>query len=88
MITEPLMCNERPIIKVHKYELTMPTITKAALASASGSLGRPVLEHLISSNFTVTVLSREDSTSTFPTGVKVVKVDYTSEENLTAALRG
>jgi len=66
----------------------MPTITKVALAGASGSLGRPVLEHLLGSNFTVTVLTREDSTSTFPDGVKVVKVDYTSEEALTAALQG
>ena len=66
----------------------MSTITKVALAGASGSLGKPVLEHLLESNFTVTVLTREDSTSTFPTGVKVVKVDYTSEENLTTALQG
>jgi uncharacterized protein YbjT (DUF2867 family) len=66
----------------------MPTITKVAIAGASGSLGRPILEHLLGSNFTVTVLTREESTSTFPTGVQVVKVDYTSEENLTAALQG
>lgn len=66
----------------------MPTITKVALAGASGSLGKPVLEHLISSNFDVTVLTREDSTSTFPTGVNVVKVDYSSEKALTAALQG
>jgi len=66
----------------------MPNITKVTLAGASGSLGKPVLEHLLAGNFTVTVLTREDSTSTFPSGVKVVKVDYTSEENLTAALQG
>ena len=66
----------------------MPPITKVALAGASGSIGKPVLEHLISCNFTVTVLTREDSTSTFPTGVKVLKVDYASEESLTAALQG
>jgi putative NADH-flavin reductase len=66
----------------------MPTITKVALAGASGSLGKPVLEHLLSGNFSVTVLTREDSTSTFPAGVVVVKVDYTSKENLTAALEG
>jgi uncharacterized protein YbjT (DUF2867 family) len=66
----------------------MHSITKVALAGASGSLGRPVLEHLLTGNFTVTVLTREDSTSNFPNGVKVVKVDYASEENLTAALQG
>jgi len=64
------------------------TITKVALAGASGSLGKPVLKHLLASNFTVTVLTREDSTSTFPAGVKVIKVDYSSEEDLTAALQG
>jgi uncharacterized protein YbjT (DUF2867 family) len=63
-------------------------ITKVALAGASGSLGRPVLEHLIAANFRVTVLTREDSTSSFPAGIKVAKVDYNSEESLTAALQG
>jgi uncharacterized protein YbjT (DUF2867 family) len=66
----------------------MPTITNVALAGASGSLGKPVLEHLLENGFTVAVLTREGSTSTFPAGVKVAKVDYTSEESLTAALRG
>lgn len=66
----------------------MPTITKVALAGASGSLGKPVLEHLIDSNFAVTVLTREDINSTFPDGVKAIEVDYTSEESLTAALQG
>jgi uncharacterized protein YbjT (DUF2867 family) len=64
------------------------TITKVALAGAGGSLGTMVLEHLIAANFTVTVLTRENSTSTFPAGVQVSKVDYNSEESLTAALQG
>ena len=64
----------------------MPTISKVALAGAGGSLGKIVLEHLLGSKFTVTVLTREDSTITFPDGFKVVKVGYTPEENLTAAL--
>lgn len=65
-----------------------PTITKVALAGASGSLGKPVLEHLLAANFSVTVLTREDSKSTFPAGVNVAKVDYTSEPSLTTALQG
>lgn len=65
-----------------------PALSKVALAGASGSLGKPVLEHLLAANFTVTVLTREDSSSTFPPGVKVAKVDYTSEESLTSALQG
>lgn len=66
----------------------MTTITRVALAGASGSLGKPVLDALIAANFTVTVLTREDSKSTFPAGAKVAKVDYNCEESLTAALQG
>lgn len=66
----------------------MTTITKVALAGASGTLGKPVLDALIAAKFTVTVLTREDSSSTFPDGAKVAKVDYNSEESLTAALQG
>jgi hypothetical protein len=36
----------------------------------------------------LTVLSRASSTSTFPTSVKVLRVDYTSVESLTDALKG
>jgi uncharacterized protein YbjT (DUF2867 family) len=36
----------------------------------------------------VTVLTRETSTSTFPAGVHVAKVDYNSQKSLTAALQG
>ncbi|KAM0722780.1 hypothetical protein Q7P37_002222 [Cladosporium fusiforme] len=64
------------------------SITKVALAGASGSLGKPVLEHLIAANFEVTVLTRPDSTSTFPPGVQVAKVDYASLEALQTALAG
>lgn len=66
----------------------MSTITKVVLAGASGSLGKPVLEHLLAANFIVTVLTREDSNSSFPQGVKVAKVDYNSEDSLASALQG
>lgn len=66
----------------------MSPITKVALAGAGGSLGKPILEHLIDAGFDVTVLTRENSTSTFPASVKVAKVDYNSEPSLTAALQG
>jgi hypothetical protein len=38
-------------------------------------------------SFTVTVLSRADSTSTFPDGIKVIKSDYT-HDSLVSALKG
>ena len=43
---------------------------------------------LVEAKFNVTVLSREGSTSTFPTGIDVKYVDYDSVESLTAALKG
>ncbi|KAK6431788.1 hypothetical protein LTR95_012048 [Oleoguttula sp. CCFEE 5521] len=63
-------------------------ITKVALAGAAGSLGAPVLKELIAAGFTVTVLTREGSSSTFPSSVNVVTVDYDSEETLRKALKG
>lgn len=43
---------------------------------------------LKSGKFTVTALVRESSTSTFPSGVKVVKVDFNSVASLSEALKG
>jgi uncharacterized protein YbjT (DUF2867 family) len=40
------------------------------------------------SKFNITVLSRPDSKSTFPPGVKVVRADYSSIESLTTAFKG
>lgn len=42
----------------------------------------------MTAGFTVTVLSRSGSTSSLPSGVKVVQVDYDSQDSLVAALRG
>tara|TARA_R110002003_G_scaffold3_30_gene208 strand:- start:16918 stop:17415 length:498 start_codon:yes stop_codon:yes gene_type:complete len=36
----------------------------------------------------VTVLTRSESTATFPSGATITKVDYTSPANITSALRG
>ncbi|KAK7424083.1 hypothetical protein QQX98_000693 [Neonectria punicea] len=57
---------------------------------ASGDLGRPTLKQFLSmpnSPFTVSVLTRQGSASTFPSGVSVVKTDYTSA-SLEIALQG
>ena len=58
-------------------------------SQASGSLGAPVLKALIDSRkFEITVLSRASSKATFPSSVKVARVDYTSVESLTTAIQG
>ncbi|KAI1763523.1 NAD(P)-binding protein [Hypoxylon sp. FL1150] len=66
----------------------MSTITKVALAGAKGNVGEPILEQLLKAGFQVTVLTRPDSSSTFPSNVTVKHVDYDSVDSLTAALQG
>ncbi|KAM5510124.1 oxidoreductase [Fusarium oxysporum f. sp. phaseoli] len=67
----------------------MSSIKNVALAGATGSLGSVVAKHIISSGlFNVTVLQRVGSTAAYPNSVKVVEVDYTSQESLQAALTG
>lgn len=54
----------------------------------AGNLGKFIVESLLRENFSVTAISRSDSTTTFPPDVHVKKVDFKSEESLTAALAG
>jgi putative NADH-flavin reductase len=62
---------------------------KTDTSQGSGALGTPVLKALIDSGkFNITAISRPDSKATFPSGVKVVKADYKSVEELTKALQG
>nr|OQO16574.1 hypothetical protein B0A51_17179 [Rachicladosporium sp. CCFEE 5018] len=63
-------------------------ISKVALAGAAGSIGAPVLKELLAACFEVTVLTREGSSSTFPSAAKAVTVDYASVESLRKALHG
>ncbi len=65
-----------------------PAIKTVAIAGASGSLGPTVLEKLVEAGFKVRVLRRNGSKSTFPEGMDVVDVDYSSKESLAAALAG
>ncbi|CAG8981977.1 hypothetical protein HYALB_00004843 [Hymenoscyphus albidus] len=67
----------------------MVEIKNVVHVGAAGSLGAPILTALIESGkFNVTVLTRENSKSTFPSSVKVVKADYSSVESVTAAFKG
>jgi len=56
---------------------------------ATGTLGSAVLEGLIASKkFNVTVGTRDASSSSFPAGVKVVQIDYSSQASLVSAFKG
>ncbi|OBT87716.1 hypothetical protein VE02_04084 [Pseudogymnoascus sp. 03VT05] len=66
----------------------MTPIRNIAIAGASGDLGTPILQALISSNlFTITILTRHSSRAQFPPSIRVIRVDYTSIPSLTAALQ-
>ncbi|KAK3938755.1 putative oxidoreductase protein [Diplogelasinospora grovesii] len=66
----------------------MAAIRKVALAGGSGRLGPAILDQLLQHNFDVTVLTRQESTATFPAAAKVQRVDYSSKESLVSALQG
>jgi len=71
---------------------TTTSYKKIALAGGTGSLGSPVLAALIAANFSITLLTRDGSTSKpyIPQGadVTIKPVDYTSSASLKAALAG
>ncbi|KAB2573674.1 uncharacterized protein LTHEOB_9291 [Lasiodiplodia theobromae] len=54
-------------------------IKNVVLIGAGGNLGPSVLKQFLASSLNVTILSRPESKSTFPAGVKVVKSDYTPD---------
>ncbi|KAK0125668.1 hypothetical protein ONS95_000329 [Cadophora gregata] len=67
----------------------MSSIKNVVLAGASGNLGPAILKALLDSGkFNVTVLTRKESTATFPSTAKVIKVDYKSLDSLTSAFQG
>lgn len=69
----------------------MSAIKNVVIAGATGALGSVLAKQVIDSGlFNVTVFKRAGSSSALsvPESVKVVEVDYTSTESLTAALAG
>ncbi|ERF73005.1 hypothetical protein EPUS_07099 [Endocarpon pusillum Z07020] len=66
----------------------MSSITKVALAGATGNLGPAILDGLLNAGFKVTVLTRSSSTHSFPPSVTAISVDYNSLDSLTNALKG
>lgn len=63
---------------------------RIAIVGASGNVGRPILTSLLAEGIhTITVISRPESSATFPDGVaRVERGDYTDDEFLGSALAG
>ncbi|KAG2162426.1 hypothetical protein VTO58DRAFT_106085 [Aureobasidium pullulans] len=61
---------------------------KVAIAGATGNLGPSIVNELVNQGFEVTVLSSSGKTSGLPSAIKVVKVDYSSQDSVISALRG
>jgi len=62
-------------------------IKNVVIAGAGGNLGGPILNFFLDSPLNITVLTRPESKSEFPSNVKVIKTDYT-KDNLVSALKG
>jgi putative NADH-flavin reductase len=52
-------------------------IKNVIIIGASGNIGPSIISALLAQDFTVSVLTRESSNSTFPTTATVHKTDYT-----------
>ncbi|KAI1078994.1 isoflavone reductase [Whalleya microplaca] len=65
----------------------MAPLTNVTVFGAGGQLGTPVLRALLAApEFNVTILAREDTNSTYPPGVRVIRTDF-SPESLATALK-
>lgn len=58
------------------------------VTQGSGNLGTAIVRSLVDAGFAVTAVSRASSTSTFPEGVAVKKVDFGSLEEVQSAFAG
>ncbi|KAJ4298943.1 hypothetical protein N0V90_004186 [Kalmusia sp. IMI 367209] len=64
-------------------------INKIAIVGATGHVGSHIVTELLKADrHEITAISRHDSKSTPPEGVKVARVDYSKEDEIVAALRG
>lgn len=65
----------------------MSQVKKIAIVGGSGQQGTPIVKALIASgNFAIRVITRNESASTFPPEVEVIRGDY-SDEFFTESLR-
>ena len=58
------------------------------IIGAGGNLGPSILKAFLSSSFNTSILSREGSNSTFPSGVNVIRANYDDPESLKKAFQG
>ncbi|GKU05805.1 hypothetical protein FLAG1_09071 [Fusarium langsethiae] len=63
-------------------------IQKVAVIGGSGLLGSKVVDSLVNTGFEVTVITRNESSATFPDNVIVKRVDITSVESIKDAITG
>ncbi|KAL2268772.1 hypothetical protein VTJ83DRAFT_3618 [Remersonia thermophila] len=68
----------------------MSAIKNVAVLGGSGNLGPAILNELVAAGFSVTALTRVENSAahSFPEGVRVVPVDYSSVDSLKSALAG
>ena len=77
-----------------KYAKDQPSgfknrIENVAIVGATGSVGEYITKHLLQNGkHTVTAITRAESKSKMPEGVKVAKVDYDDQNSLVQALKG
>ncbi|KAF1939169.1 isoflavone reductase family protein [Clathrospora elynae] len=65
------------------------SIKNVIIIGAGGNLGPSILDAFLKeSSFNTTILSRQGSKSTFPSGVKVIHADYDSIDSLKDAFQG
>ncbi|KAJ4311117.1 hypothetical protein N0V94_008104 [Neodidymelliopsis sp. IMI 364377] len=65
------------------------SIRKIAIVGVTGTIGTYMTTALLSkSRFSITAISRHDSTATFPSNIEVARVDYNNHDDLTKALNG
>ncbi|KAI1106222.1 NAD(P)-binding protein [Jackrogersella minutella] len=65
----------------------MSIIKKVAVFGAAGNFGAPITAALVRAGFDVTIITRIESSSTFPDGIPVIRTEYTTEK-LTTILSG
>ncbi|KAL1610509.1 hypothetical protein SLS60_002178 [Paraconiothyrium brasiliense] len=64
-------------------------INKVAVVGATGHVGSHIVAELLKNGrIEITAISRKDSKTTFPSGVKVARVDYSNEDSIVEAVRG
>lgn len=64
------------------------SLKKVIIIGAAGNLGPSILKAFLNSSFDTSVLSREGSSSTFPSGVNVLRANYDSVDSLKQAFQG